>query len=430
MDPSDARPAVHDRCFWVVIVVFISIALYNVVELNFLIATTFRQFRGLYFWSLVATWGIAFNAAGYLLRTLDVDPSGFVHSTVLLVGWCTMVTGQSLVLYSRLHLVLHQPSLLRLVLAMIVVDATCLGIPVIVLVYGSNSTRPQPSLAPYSVFEKLQLSVFTVQELIISALYIVETTRILRLQRGLAPTEAPRVLSHLILVNVFVILLDVSVLSLEFTEHYDIQTAWKPVVYSVKLKVEFSVLNWLVDVVQRRGAGTSLPQITSSVGTDPALERCTTTAPVTPTAAFYEDGHGKASRNGPTTRETHGPDALEKKVASETDSSPRPRTAPSSSARQMVVRLTQFGPREARYKGWREAFDLRILVAPMSRAWPPFQLPRGASGVCHPLACSAATTCDEATTHSNLVKRKLDVKRKFGGKRSRWVPRDAQQSVQ
>jgi hypothetical protein len=60
------------------------------------------------------------------------------------------------------------------------------------------------------------------------------------------------VLNHLIVVNILVILLDVSILALEFANLFDIQTAWKPLVYSVKLKLEFSILNRLVELTRGR----------------------------------------------------------------------------------------------------------------------------------------------------------------------------------
>lgn len=61
----------HSDVVEVIIVVFISIALYNVLELNVDIFGTFKKYSGLYFWSFtIATWGIAFNAIGYLLRDL------------------------------------------------------------------------------------------------------------------------------------------------------------------------------------------------------------------------------------------------------------------------------------------------------------------------------------------------------------------------
>ncbi|GAB0137339.1 hypothetical protein EsDP_00005610 [Epichloe bromicola] len=271
-----------------VITLFISIALYNVVELNFLVLTTLKRFRGLYFWSFTCSaWGVALNAVGYLLRHLNPERSGYLHATLILTSWCSMVTGQSLVLYSRLHIVMCDPRLLRCVLAMIVIDAIWLSIPVIVLVYGTNSSNPAFFRKPYSIFAKLQLAVFFVQEVIISSLYIVETTRLLKIQRGVGCSAMRRAMGHLILVNVFVVLLDISILCLEFTQHYNIQTVWKALVYSVKLKSEFSVLNRLVEFSQHVRPGRNTSSTHHDTSTDIALETYLRNASQAPAGVEY-----------------------------------------------------------------------------------------------------------------------------------------------
>lgn len=257
----------------IAIIVFISIALYNVVELQCLIIYSFRRYSGLYFWSfIVASWGIVFNGTGYLIRHLDAGPP-VLHATIILIGWCTMITGQSLVLYSRLHIVLPDPTRLRYVLAMIIVDAVWLGVPVVVLVYGVNSKNPEPFEKPYAIFEKLQLTFFFLQELVISGIYIVETAKLLKFQSSVGNTGTHRVMNHLIIVNIFVVLLDISIIVLEFTNHYDLQTSWKPLVYSIKLKAEFSVLNRLVEFSQQLRVAGSLNPVNYAVSADVALER-------------------------------------------------------------------------------------------------------------------------------------------------------------
>ncbi|TWU71015.1 hypothetical protein ED733_002622 [Metarhizium rileyi] len=285
---SHERPPAAFNSYWLVIVIFVSIALYNVIELNFLIVTTFKRFRGLYFGSFVcSTWGVAFNAVGYLLRLVHPDQNGYLHATFVLVGWCAMINGQSLVLYSRLHIVMQHPRRLRCVLAMIVFNAVWLSIPVIVLVYGTSSDKMASFEETYSVFERLQLTVFFVQEVILSSLYIFETTRLLRMQRGIGSSAMRRVMGHLVLVNVFVVLLDVSILCLQFAEHFNLQTAWKALVYSVKLKCEFSVLNRLVEFSQNLRAGHSRLSVNYDDSTDVALERYLRNASQVPTGGEY-----------------------------------------------------------------------------------------------------------------------------------------------
>ncbi|KAH6618946.1 integral membrane protein [Boeremia exigua] len=223
----------------VIVLVFLSVAIYNFLELNVQIFTTFKRRKGLYFWSFtVATWGILFNSIGYLLKHLEVTQEGNIYATIILIGWCSMISGQSVVLYSRLHIVMHNAKRLRAVLIMIVTNAIWLHIPIIILVYGANSDNPGPFEGPYSVYEKIQLTVFVAQELIISGFYVT-------------------VLYHLIYVNVLVMLLDFSIIGLEFANLYEIQTAWKPLVYSIKLKLEFSILNRLVELTRSARNGNS-----------------------------------------------------------------------------------------------------------------------------------------------------------------------------
>lgn len=251
----------HDEQARIVMYVFFSLALYNVGELVCHISATFKRFRGLYCWSfLVATLGIALNAVGFLLRSIGGPLSTYVYTSLGIAGWAAMVTGQSLVLYSRLHIVLPWQRLLRGILVMIVVNAVWLLVPTTVLLFLCNSPAAQRYEAPYFVFERIELTVFFLQEVVISTLYIHETYKMLRSYRGLVTGTNRATMVHLMLINLVIIALDISILILQYTNHYDLQTAWKPFVYSIKLKMEFSVLNRLVELSQymRRNRGLAL----------------------------------------------------------------------------------------------------------------------------------------------------------------------------
>lgn len=240
---------------------FLAIALYNVVELNFIILATFKQRRGLYFWSfVVATWAIAPCAVGFLIKYLQLSNLSTLYVTLIVLGWSAMVTGQSVVLYSRLHLVDRNRTRLRLVLTMIIVNAVICHIPIIVMVYGANGPNPGPYVLPYSIYEKVQVTIFFLQELTISGLYILATTRLFRLDGDhyLHGSAVSKTLRHLILVNVVVICLDITVLGLEYAGYYDLQTAYKILVYSIKLKLEFNILNGLVRLTRAGGVGSGL----------------------------------------------------------------------------------------------------------------------------------------------------------------------------
>jgi hypothetical protein len=165
-----------------------------------------------------------------------------------------MVTGQSMVLYSRLHLIVQNHPTLRLVLCMIIVNAVILHIPAGVLCYLANSPVFPRFVVPFAVYEKVHVSIFFVQELVISGLYLYETCKLLRSELVMSDMHrraCRRLLLHLIYMSAIVMLGDIGILLLEYTGRYTSQTAIKGFVYSVKLKLEFSVLNRLVEFVQR-----------------------------------------------------------------------------------------------------------------------------------------------------------------------------------
>lgn len=176
-------------------------------------------------------------------------------SILLSIGWWCMVTGQSVVLYSRLNLVIGNPCKLRWVLAMIIAVFTCVQVPTTVFFLASNSgieTVMARFVGVYAAFEKTQLTVITVQECFISGLYVYEAMYGFKSLLAFKRIQVLKTIRELIGVFILAILLDITLLVLEFNNNYLIQATWKPVVYSVKLKVETMVLNNLVDLVQSR----------------------------------------------------------------------------------------------------------------------------------------------------------------------------------
>lgn len=149
------------------VVVFTSIALYNVVELSCIILTTFKKRSGLYFVSFcVATWGIPPYSIGFLILGIHQPEGRAIYGfvTMIIVGWVCTVTGQSVVLYSRLHLIDRDSRHLRWVLAMIITNGVVLHSVTAVMTFGSNSLEdPARFYEPYSIVEKVQVTVFFVQ---------------------------------------------------------------------------------------------------------------------------------------------------------------------------------------------------------------------------------------------------------------------------
>ena len=175
---------------------------------------------------------------------------------LIIVGWFAMVTGQSIVLYSRLHLIVEDARKIRWVLGLIVVDFFLFHIPSTALNFGANSSNPNPFITPFAVYEKIQITAFSTQEFIISALYIWEARKMLKSLPNVKREEARNVMIHLIFVNILIILMDITLLGTEYANLYSIETTYKSFLYSIKLKLEFAILNRLRNLVKSRHQST------------------------------------------------------------------------------------------------------------------------------------------------------------------------------
>lgn len=244
----------------VLIIFFPGLSMYNAVELLVLIFATFKKYRGAYFWSLlIASSAVIPYSLGFLFKfgNITVGSLRWLSVVLLTIGWYGMVTGQSFVLWSRLHLILEGERgrrTLQWTKWMIIVDAVVLHIPTTVLTFGSNGELHTEAFARgYSVMEKIQMSGFFVQEVILSSIYIVATYRILQ---SSIRDNTKRLMWQLMAVNIIIIIMDVGLLGLEAASLYLLETLVKGVIYSVKLKLEFAILGQLVQFVGR--PGTSL----------------------------------------------------------------------------------------------------------------------------------------------------------------------------
>ncbi|KAE8375698.1 hypothetical protein BDV26DRAFT_294814 [Aspergillus bertholletiae] len=234
-----------------VITVFAAIACYNAIELVTMCLTTFKRHRGCYFWSLlIASLGITPLVVGWIFFIFYFGLSRYISASIIMPSWYCVVAGHSLVLWSRLHLMIQTPKVLRAILILIVVDSVCLFIPATVLFYGTLiqddgfRTSTRFSLA-YNKMERIQLVVFCLQELLISGIYIFETVKLLRLRPD--PMHQ-RILTQLITINIVIMILDVAVVAIQFAGYIAIQMTFKPLAYSIKLKLEYAVLNQLIRI--------------------------------------------------------------------------------------------------------------------------------------------------------------------------------------
>ncbi|EAW08552.1 uncharacterized protein ACLA_032880 [Aspergillus clavatus NRRL 1] len=233
-----------------VIAAFGAVVWYNSIELIVLCLTTFKRYHGCYFWSLfIASINLIPHVLGFFLLFLfPGNSSPYIAVSLIIPSWYAMVTGNSLVLWSRLHLVIQRPKVLRGILAMIIIDAVILHIPTTVLLYGAVSPHPARFTKGYDIMERIQLIGFAIQESIISGIYIFETVKILRLRQATAIHR--RIFLQLLAINVMIMILDLAVVGTEYAGYYAVQVMFKPVSYSVKFKLEYAILGRLIQIAQ------------------------------------------------------------------------------------------------------------------------------------------------------------------------------------
>lgn len=240
-----------------IIAAFCSAALWMVIELFVQVFFTFKRHKGLYFWSIViTTWGIALQITGYLLKEFSHSAPKVLVTIICKVGWVSNVTGFSVVLYSRLHLVVRNPKVLNLVLAMIITDAILFHTPVVVFEFGLISSLHDTYVYPMEIMERIQQTGFTIQETVISSLYIAHTARFFK---GDYTVQTRKVIALLIAVQSLVIGLDAGLTTFDYMNMFTLKCTIHPFVYSVKLKLEFVVLNQLLNLVKHGLAPGNFP---------------------------------------------------------------------------------------------------------------------------------------------------------------------------
>ncbi|KXG48526.1 uncharacterized protein PGRI_023960 [Penicillium griseofulvum] len=224
-----------------------SVGAWNSLEVVFGIFERFKKYRGLYFWSMqIAAWGILLHGIPAQAVFIQMaDP--ITMSPLFLIGWVCMVTGQAVVLYSRLHLVVADIRHVRWVLWMIIANFFILHTPMAVL-YCLNLANI-PCDRPAAIYDRLQTSGFAIQDTVICAIYVREALRALKPVFESKGPQGRKIIYRIIIANLFGILLNVLVVVAEYKIHY-IVISLKTVAYSIKLKLEFHALMQLRELTR------------------------------------------------------------------------------------------------------------------------------------------------------------------------------------
>lgn len=234
------------RPVFLLMVACCSITCYICVEITICIFVTFRRYTGLYFWSMqVLTWSLlANNVANMTYFIAFVHPELSMGSFSVFT-WNFMVSSQAVVLYSRLHLIVHDRRRIRWVPWMIAISLSVLLIPRTVLFYFASG--PGMWLPSY-VYHKIALFGLFVQELVICCIYIREAARALRPVPSVDRHGSGRVLVHLITANALIIFGSTIILVTEFVCFAPTEMSFHGFICAIKLTLEYFVLNKLCDV--------------------------------------------------------------------------------------------------------------------------------------------------------------------------------------
>ncbi|MCJ1428744.1 hypothetical protein MMC29_006655 [Sticta canariensis] len=235
---------------------FVGMTLYLFVEVNVMIHRAFKRRQGLYFWSMqIGTLGILTSAVGIILKYFGSPRTDVIwplYTLFIVVGWSVFATAQSLILYSRLHLVMRDERIQRYILYMIVSTIFTFVIPQLIFVWPSFNALDHEMSSLWSPREAIvsrytQIG-YTITESIISGLYIWSLFPLLRLKSNV---RQRRVMTDLIYVNVVVIAFDILQVTLEYTNQVGFSQPLQCFSYILKMRLEFVVLNQLMDVAAR-----------------------------------------------------------------------------------------------------------------------------------------------------------------------------------
>ncbi|CRL17408.1 unnamed protein product [Penicillium camemberti] len=246
LSPEDGRRFIANMGI-IQTVSMLAVSAWNAIEVLISIFDRFNKFRGVYFWSMqIAAWGILLNGIPGQVRYANLASSLSV-SVPFIIGWMCMVTGQAVVLWSRLHLVVTDVRHVRWVLWLIIANAFVLHIPMTVLFFLRNHNIPL-GRAPY-IYDRLQTVGFASQDTLLCAIYVREALRALKPVFESKGPQGRRIIYRILFVNLIGILLNLLIVVAEFQLHYFVNDV-RTIVYSIKLKLEFLALTQLRDLTR------------------------------------------------------------------------------------------------------------------------------------------------------------------------------------
>ncbi|ORY10240.1 hypothetical protein BCR34DRAFT_602221 [Clohesyomyces aquaticus] len=254
MDPTFLRNPSNTNLLFV-FEAFAAVAIWSSVPLTLRIFTTLKRRSGVYFWSmLITSWGLTIRQIGFLAQFLSTKCPWQLSLIMAQGGWAAMVSGFSMVLYSRLNIILEKRRTRQLVLAMIIFNGVIWHTAVVTLLAGIAAERNsghreriprwQAVLQPS---ERIQIAIFSAQETAISFFYVRAAYQYLK-SRYEQPGTTRSAMFQLLLVQIIIVAVDLVLIVLALAGYLQLKLFIHSFVYAVKLELEFVVLNQLVEL--------------------------------------------------------------------------------------------------------------------------------------------------------------------------------------
>jgi hypothetical protein len=237
-------------------------------ELLILVFITFKRWKGVYFWMIIATTaGLIIYTSAMLLSNFENSYSPTVISAWLNIGFSLTIFFYPLVLWSRLHLVIsHRLRLLKAILALILF--TTLGCVITTLGVGYGFLYKHPETYRFQeIVNRVEIVALITLEVIISTVYIYHTARFLK---SGYPLHTRKVIGLLVFVQLVTTTLNAIEMYATYTDRVRVAALVNPLEISFKLRLEFICLNQLRSLVkQGLDTGLDLLSVPAVGGSDP-----------------------------------------------------------------------------------------------------------------------------------------------------------------
>ncbi|KAE9972654.1 hypothetical protein EG328_004494 [Venturia inaequalis] len=290
-----------------VVATLFGITIWAALELQLQLFLTFKRRSTLYFWSLLTSaWGSIIITVGFILRLFSHVSNAGLQS-IIAIGWVMMTSGFAMVLYSRLYLIASGSRVLKAVFWMIIFDGIVFHTPVIV----SGAISGPIGAKMFEVTSQTEI-IFAVQELLISTLYVYLFIKFM--QHGTSKPQMRSTLSLLIFAEALSLCCDLISVTLLYRNLFLARIAVESLIYIIKLKIEFVVLNRLTMLVKHHAnplpslSSTPTEEDFSNVGGHSILQGFTET--FAPFATLDEKKNAAESRKASTQPSQSSPSPL------------------------------------------------------------------------------------------------------------------------